>query len=82
MTEATIEVLPIAGYSAAAHPSGMGLLIIEHLPGAPPPEATPEQIARATRSMQYAIRAEQCEEIAKVLTELASKLRAAKTSLN
>ena len=82
MTESMLDLLPIADFTAAAHPSGTGVLIIRHLPGIAPPEATPEQIERATSALQYAIRPEQCEALARILSELATKLRSAKKSLN
>jgi hypothetical protein len=75
-------VLPITGFAAAAHPSGIGLLIIRHLPGIAPDGATPEQLEKAIESRQYGIHAEQCTQLARMLLELADKLRAAKAALN
>ena len=43
MAEEMTTVLPIVGFAAAAHPSGVGMLIIKHLPGIAPVGATPEQ---------------------------------------
>jgi hypothetical protein len=82
MVEAMTTVLPIVGFDAAAHPSGVGLLVIKHLPGTAPVGATQAQIDRETESRQYGIRAEQCTQLARVLLELADKLHAARSALN
>jgi hypothetical protein len=82
MAEPMITVLPIVGWKIAAHPTGTGLLDIRWIPGIPPPGATQEQIDKATQSHQYGIHAEQCDELAEILIELAGRLRAAKASLN
>jgi hypothetical protein len=82
MADEMITVLPIAGFATVAHPSGVGIIVIKHLPGDPPEGATQEQIDRATVSLQYGIRAEQCAQLAQALFELADKLRAAKAALN
>jgi hypothetical protein len=82
MAEEMVTVLPIVGFATAAHPSGLGMLVIKHLPGIAPDGATQKQIDRATEVRQYGIRAEQCILLAQDLLELAGKLRAAKAALN
>ena len=53
MTEEMVTMLPIVGFAVVAHPSGLGMLIIKHLPGIAPDGATPEQIEKAIESRQY-----------------------------
>jgi hypothetical protein len=43
MSKKMFEILPIVDFTATLHPAGVGLLIINHLPGISPPEATPEK---------------------------------------
>jgi hypothetical protein len=82
MNKKMFEILPIVDFTATLHPAGVGLLIINHLPRISPPEATPEQIASSMESRQYAIRAEQCTELARVLSEMADELHAMSCALN
>jgi hypothetical protein len=82
MAEEMTTVLPIVGFAAAAHPSGVGLLVIKHLPGIAPVGATPAQLEKSIVSRQYGIRAEQCTLLAQDLLALADKLHAAKAALN
>src|SRR5258708_8929097 len=64
MAEEMVTVLPIVGWTVAAHPSGTGLLVIRHIPGIAPSGATQEQIDRETVFLQYGIGAEQASSIA------------------
>jgi hypothetical protein len=82
MAETMITVLPIVGWDIAVHPSGVGLLDIKWLPGIPQSGATQAQLDRATQSHQYGIHAEQCDQLAEILIELAARLRKAKAALN
>jgi hypothetical protein len=82
MAEPMITVLPIVGWDIATHPTGVGVLDIKFIPGIPPPGTTQDQLDRATQSHQYGIHAEQCDELATILIELAGRLRAANAALN
>jgi hypothetical protein len=82
MAEPMITVLPIVGWEIAVHPTRVGILDIRWIPGIPPPDATQGQIDKATQSHRYGIHAEQCDELAGILIELAARLRKAKAALN
>ena len=82
MADEMITVMPVVGWDIAVYPTGIGLLNIKSIPGVPPAGITQEQMDRATQSHQFGIHAEQCDELASILTVLAARLRAAKAALN
>jgi hypothetical protein len=69
-------IKPIAGWDVIVHRGGFGVLLLKHLPGFPGTNVGEEEAARAIATMPFALKPEQCEDLANDLNALAEQLRA------
>jgi hypothetical protein len=69
-------IKPIAGWDVIVHRGGFGVLLLKHLPGFPGTNVSEEEAARAIATAPFALKPEQCEELANDLYALAEQLRA------
>ena len=69
-------IKPIAGWDVIVHRGGLGVLLLKHLPGFPGMNVGETEAARAIATAPFALKPEQCEELANDLYALAGQLRA------
>ncbi len=68
-------IKPIAGWDVIVHRGGFGVLLLKHLPGFPGLNVSEQEAAHAVAAAPFALKPEQCEELANDLYALAEQLR-------
>ena len=68
-------IKPLAGWDVIVHRGGFGVLLLKHLPGFPGMNVGEQEAERAIATAPFALKPEQCEQLANDLYALAEQLR-------